>query len=191
MILASIGLFSPRRLARIMLARMGAIQHWTELRGTPAGTPAALLKRFGQTQPRFDPYVIAKGIGVDVRMVKDRNWSGAVKFSGDEATIWLNETESASRRRFTLAHELGHLMLHARASEGMFRDVTFRGDPQEREANEFAGDLVMPGWAIRRYGGLLNFDRKSMAIKFGVSEDALTVRLAIMGERMALGSERI
>lgn len=168
-----------------------AIEHWSELRGTPAGTPAALLKRFGQTQPRFDPYVIAKGIGVEVRDAKDRNWSGAVKFSGDKAVIWLNDAEPASRRRFTLAHELGHLMLHARASEGMFRDVSFSGGSQEREANEFAGDLLMPGWAIRRYGSLVNFDRKATAIMFGVSEDALTVRLAIMGERMALNAGRL
>ena len=46
------------------------------------------------------------------------------------------EKESASRRRYDLAHELAHLLLHADAKPG---------DPErEREADMFAGALLLP-----------------------------------------------
>ena len=104
------------------------IQHWRSLKGSPSGTPAALLKRFGQSKPPFDPYVIAAGLGVELRHTKDRERSGAVKFAGDRAVIWLNASEHRRRKRFTLAHELGHLMLHSAGENGCSVTSSFVGE---------------------------------------------------------------
>ncbi len=47
--------------------------------------------------------------------------------------IFVNKNMSADRFRFTLAHELGHIVLHSIPSENM-----------EQEANDFAAELLMP-----------------------------------------------
>jgi len=161
------------------------IQHWRTLKGTADGLPAALRKRFGQAKPPFDPYAIAAGMGVELRHIKDRKWSGAVRFSGDRAVIWLNDTEARRRKRFTLAHELGHLMLHGADGEGLYRDASFSGTAEERAANEFAAELIMPAAMLRRGAALVGFDMNRLARLFDVSEEALQVRLAILAERQA------
>jgi Zn-dependent peptidase ImmA (M78 family) len=161
------------------------IQHWRELKGTPEGTPAKLRARFGRSKPPIDPYAIAAGLGVEVRHITDRKWSGAVKFIDDRAVIWLNDGTGRRRKRFTLAHELGHLMLHGHNGRGMYRDLTFDGTAEERAANEFAAALLMPAQLVRKYAILLRFDLKRLANLFDVSLDALNVRLAIMAERKA------
>jgi len=67
-----------------------------------------------------------------------------------ERQIWLNAAESPARRRFTLAHELGHWVcqhlegrsvpVFCRASEVGVGE----GRLLEREANVFAAELLMP-----------------------------------------------
>lgn len=54
--------------------------------------------------------------------------------------IVLNSDQPADRMRFTLAHELGHLVMHRFPSPDM-----------EQEANEFASALLMPAADIRPY----------------------------------------
>lgn len=157
-------------------------EQWWELRGKPEGLPAALRRRFGQDKPPVDPRAIALGIGVEVREVRDRSWSGAVKFEGKRAVIWLNAKENGRRRRFTLAHELGHLMLHAKDGQGLFRDSSFVGDKQEREANQFAAVLLMPKRLVHRYAAIADFDLQRMAKLFDVSVEALQIRLAMVME---------
>ena len=54
--------------------------------------------------------------------------------------IALNSDQPSDRCRFTLAHELGHLVMHRFPTANM-----------EREANEFATALLMPEADVRRY----------------------------------------
>lgn len=54
--------------------------------------------------------------------------------------IVLNKEQPADRLRFTLAHELGHLVMHRFPTPSM-----------EKEANEFASALLMPASDIRPY----------------------------------------
>jgi Zn-dependent peptidase ImmA (M78 family)/transcriptional regulator with XRE-family HTH domain len=60
------------------------------------------------------------------------------RVSGRPPLILLNKTHPADRMRFTLAHELGHLVLHRFPTENM-----------EQEANDFASALLMPASDIR------------------------------------------
>jgi Zn-dependent peptidase ImmA (M78 family)/DNA-binding XRE family transcriptional regulator len=59
--------------------------------------------------------------------------------------VFLNTTKTAERTRFDAAHELGHLVLHA----GIQRA---RGPQIEREADRFAGALLMPRASILASG---------------------------------------
>ena len=54
--------------------------------------------------------------------------------------IVLNSNQPADRLRFTLGHELGHLVMHR-----------FPSPTMEKEANEFASALLMPADDIRQY----------------------------------------
>lgn len=120
--------------------------------------------------------------------------SGALMISDGKASIGVNQMESKVRRRFTIAHELGHYILH-RYSQNLFieKKVFLRDEgsstgeeKKEREANSFAAALLMPESFLR-----LEIDRaiKSdslqndealiafLARKFDVSEMAITYRL--------------
>src|SRR5690606_8603385 len=60
---------------------------------------------------------------------------------GDLPFIFLSGGGTAERRRFTVAHELGHLVLH--------RHGALAGREAEREADAFAGALLVPAGDLR------------------------------------------
>lgn len=67
------------------------------------------------------------------------------------STGWVagvNTYQSEQRQRFTLAHELGHFCLHNHLINGPHKEkIFFRSsvtDKMEKEANEFASDLLIP-----------------------------------------------
>ncbi len=67
-------------------------------------------------------------------------------------TILLNYSQPADRMRFTLAHELGHIVMHRIATIEM-----------EKQANEFANAFLMPPADIRRdFGEIVTLMRLAM-----------------------------
>lgn len=120
--------------------------------------------------------------------------SGLTFFNNNFVCIGVNDQHPYVRQQFTIAHELGHVVLHSddNDSADLFIDVEFNDmevgqmwteqDNQqrekEREANWFAADLLMPkDWLVKDfevYGedGLLQMTRR-----YGVSEQALWIRL--------------
>ena len=110
------------------------------------------------------------------------------------ATIAVNKQHHENRRRFTLAHECGHLFLHASKGDRLwidkalfFRDGSSSTGDQlaEVEANQFAAGLLMPEVLIREALGsnksIDEMDVMRLALRFGVSERAMTVRLISLG----------
>jgi hypothetical protein len=100
-----------------------------------------------------------------------------------ERRIFLNAAESPQRRRFTLAHELGHWVCqclegatasrYCRAEE-VGLDVSSKA--LEREANVFAAELLMPENGVRdRWSRAASTDE--LARWFGVSAEAMSWRL--------------
>jgi len=125
--------------------------------------------------------------------------SGVLVIDKGNYKIGYNSTESLVRQRFTLAHEVGHFILHCEdKEEGLFVDNTkymFRkGSPNSKEykremqANQFAAALLMPEQLIQKYIGdwknRSSTDHeliKELAKKFKVSEIAMTFRLNNLG----------
>lgn len=105
--------------------------------------------------------------------------------SNGKFTITLNTYFNIEeRRKFSCAHELGHLFLHILKSDGRVNDsVYYRygGGVEEREANEFAAALLMPEELFveiaERY---LDDDNvyiiNPIADYFGVSKEAVIAR---------------
>ncbi|MGB0679804.1 MAG: ImmA/IrrE family metallo-endopeptidase [Polyangiales bacterium] len=118
-------------------------------------------------------------MGIELHMVTHPGWDGAVKSSPERAAIWLDAGKPRVRRRFTLAHELGHLMLHPLGEE--FRDLADPTRPthsyREKQANRFAAELLMPSWMLPPYVEAADGKINVLAQIFQVSTAAMTIRL--------------
>lgn len=124
------------------------------------------------------------------------NVSGFLIRKDSGAYVGVNSLHHRNRQRFTLAHELGHYILH-HDSPTVFVDdalIHFRGettttpnDMYEMEANAFAGALLMPESMLRRDLAGRYIDAmdevavRSMARRYEVSPQALTIRLMRIG----------
>jgi hypothetical protein len=101
---------------------------------------------------------------------------------GDGHRIVLRGASSERRRRFTIAHEIGHFVLHPhRVAPQRGGRGNAAWQAQEREADQFAAELLMPEDLVReavlRYG--LDADR--LADSFDVSRQAMQARLKRLG----------
>lgn len=108
------------------------------------------------------------------------------------AVVVINQDHHENRKRFSMAHELGHYLLH-RSSRSIFVDASeqkFYRDAeastgtklQEIEANAFAAELLMPQESIeeRVSETLTMLDEpiiERLADEFHVSQSAMIFRL--------------
>jgi hypothetical protein len=85
------------------------------------------------------------------------------------ATIGFNGNMPWCRRRFTIAHEIGHLLLgHTCGVQD--------GSHNETEANTFAAELLVPTINLKKDFGH-NQDLNELSKKYCVSDQTLTLRL--------------
>ena len=102
---------------------------------------------------------------------------GVFKLPSGELVIKLKTDSPPSRKQFTLAHEIGHLMLGEpglRSSCGGDRDL-------ERTCDAIAGELLMPAedatMFVQSLGQPSPEKLKIIASKYGVSVHAAAVRV--------------
>lgn len=100
-----------------------------------------------------------------------------------KTTIYLNINDIPERKNFTLAHEIGHYIMHIdNDDDGTI--VSFRSskNPREREADRFAVELLMPkNLILKRYNEMFLPTAIQLAKEFGVSKTAMKYRLDEMG----------
>lgn len=113
-------------------------------------------------------------------------------------TIWLDRTEcerSRGRRRFTIAHECGHWVLHIEGpsaavccrpqdiSEQPLNESDNVRELRQREvqANAFARALLMPEPLVVEQAHLTGTNLPAMAERFNVSVPAIRLRLMTLG----------
>ncbi len=96
-------------------------------------------------------------------------WGGP----GDRGAVGFFPGSSGDRDRFTFAHELGHMVLHSKR----------RAADSEREANLFAGELLMPTDRAREALGhdLTLRDYAHLKATWGISISALVMRAKHVG----------
>ena len=158
----------------------------------------ALLSTPGAEVRPVPVNLIARARGIDLvfepQKSPEDDVSGFYFREGDRRVIGVNSTHPTVRQRFTIAHELGHAVLHD--SEGLHLDQAFRlrdsrssqaVDRDEIAANAFAAELLMPEDEVLDLVLAspvdLN-DEEEIAIfakRFGVSAQAFTYRLANLG----------
>jgi len=105
--------------------------------------------------------------------------------------IWVRRDEPAPRRRFTVAHEIGHHLLHSDGAAVLCRPADVETAQaseraREREANRFAAELLMPEALVRAAADRDGPDPIALAPRFGVSDVAMGYRLVTLGYMKAL-----
>lgn len=129
----------------------------------------------------------------------DDDISGVLYNDEKNCIIGINSSHSRTRQRFTIAHELGHLLLHNKkffvdkAVKVSFRDKrsSMAIDNNEIEANQFAAEILMPRAMIEKEISKLiskkNIVRNKdlligqLADKFDVSTQSMEFRLNNLG----------
>ena len=100
-------------------------------------------------------------------------------FKQERRIIGVNKNHPLVRRRFTIAHELGHFVLGH--EDDTIDERLDKPAPLEREANTFASFLLMPKKMIEKAVAEKGIDLKALSLQFLVSEQALTIRLLQAG----------
>lgn len=158
-----------------------------------------LLQRYKITKPPVDVERLAKQEGL--RVVEEQlesEISGMLYREGGRAVILINQNDVPVRKRFSVAHELGHYHLHTSSSVFVDRRVRFRDSnssqgtiKEEIEANSFAAELLMPETFVLQEAMRLRGRRFTLSDEeligeladiFEVSRQAMEVRLANLGE---------
>ncbi|WAS96392.1 ImmA/IrrE family metallo-endopeptidase [Nannocystis punicea] len=157
-----------------------------------------MLQEHGLYSLPVNPVVLANKLGIRVMRAffSEENFSGLIaRRSEAGTTILVNEKDHPIRQRFTIAHELGHALLHLQDQEEFVdRDSNFfRSSPysneaewtlerrREFEANVFASELLMPSVLVKELWYRLPREErvvKNMAVILGVSEEAIGYKLA-------------
>lgn len=107
------------------------------------------LVRFYKTR---DPFEMIKGMNIILVNYPLEGVRGFYQYFQRNNIIYLDEKLSDSERRFVLAHELGHMILHKK-SNAIFMDTRtqFNTSKYEQEANLFAMELLLPDQTITDY----------------------------------------
>ena len=135
---------------------------------------------------------IARALGLKVYKVDswDDDLSGMIKKTEEHGgksgyAIFVNKHHPNTRRRFTIAHEIAHFLLHKKIiGDGVSDDALYRSglsSTVEAEANRFAADLLMPWHLINAAmkQGLSTVEE--LAAAFEVSKTSMTIRLGVPG----------
>jgi len=138
---------------------------------------------------------VARSLGATIKYVPlDNKLSGSIFIDNDTAKIAVNSFHPPNRQRFTIAHEIGHLVLHRQEFQNtihvdknfqMYRnEKSSRGtDRLEIQANSFASELLMPTFLLEKVVGNMQIDMdddktiEQLAKKFKVSTTSFKFRL--------------
>lgn len=118
--------------------------------------------------------------GVIVHMIDDvpDKFDGITMFTNkSQPIIFINNDKSNDRKRFTIGHELGHLVMHLR---GNFYDLSEKDI--DREADEFSSEFNMPANECKRDLMYLNYNKlPSIKMYWRMSKAAILYRAKTLG----------
>lgn len=147
-----------------------------------------IIDRFTETAP-VDVTGLAEALGLAVwededlpegisgKIFLDPGNGGASGYS-----ISVRASDPFVRRRFTVAHEIAHFILHRnRIGASLTDDALYRSglsNWEEVEANRLAADILMPRKLIVQYAHTWGSDPQALAPFFKVSIEAMRIRLS-------------
>jgi Zn-dependent peptidase ImmA (M78 family) len=150
-----------------------------------------VLRQHGLYSLPIDPVLLANKLGIKVNNAKfaDESIASLIAKRGTISRILVEQSDLPYRKRFSIAHELGHHFLHLHADgeivskrADMFRQREPTDEPisadrrREIEANWFAAALLMPAELVRAEW-MKKPSITHMAHAFNVSEEAMGYRV--------------
>jgi Zn-dependent peptidase ImmA (M78 family) len=150
-----------------------------------------ILDEFGIDNPNdFSVEELVHARDIILEKKKILNSDGRIVFGKTKTKISVNsEIKYAGRRRFTLAHELGHFELHHNVNTHLEDNALtldyFKNGGQEYEANQFATELLMPSALFISYTQGKKFSPellRNIAEHFQTSITSATFRYLELGQ---------
>lgn len=155
-----------------------------------------VLKDAKIDKPPIPVEELAISLGAEITYESyDGDVSGMLYRSAEGAVIGVNSKHAPTRQRFSVAHEVGHLVMHKGTAVFIdrFVRVNWRDGASSREeiqANAFAAELLMPRELVAREveQALSKQERitpqtlaKQLGKTFKVSAEAMSYRLENLG----------
>jgi len=138
-----------------------------------------LLRLSGVTEPPVAENVIARLPNIQIeRIDAPKDFQAAARWSSGRWVILVNSGMTRASQRFSVAHELKHILDHP------FVMIMYARRPPElaHEVCEyFAACLLMPRRWVRAAWAEGVRDERTLARRFGVTVEALKVRLLQLG----------
>jgi Zn-dependent peptidase ImmA (M78 family) len=148
-----------------------------------------IISKFQQTVPvQVIPVATEFGLKVYNSNIWGDEISGMIVRDAERGgksgyAIYVNGKHAPVRRRFTIAHEIGHYVLHrSLIGDGVQDDALYRSKLSgaiEAEANRFAADLLMPWNLINQEMAAGTSTVEDLAREFGVSKSSMSIRLGV------------
>lgn len=136
-------------------------------------TPKQLISKYKTNNPQE----IAQELGIIILSEPLGEINGYYNTAFRQKFIHINNTLVEAKQKFTIAHELGHALLHPKANTPFLRDNTlFSINKLEIEANKFAVDLLITDEAIAE---VKHLTLDQMANYFGINKNLIKLRLKI------------
>lgn len=153
-----------------------------------------IVREFTENKP-VSVARLARALGLEVKLASLKpNVSGMIRPSDTAESgfeIRINKFEIPERQRFTIAHEIGHFLLHkGLIGNGIVDSVLYRSrlsNSLEAQANKAAAEIIMPAALVR--GDLRRFRSKGdysdkeildeLAKNYNVSKQAMSIRIGV------------
>jgi uncharacterized protein DUF955 len=147
-------------------------------------------RRFAEKHFPNGPEKLAGHLGIRVCEGQIAGCDGWVLSGPAGIVIRLSSTVPATRRRFTLAHELGHLLLGVPTVVGESVYESLRSNSaEERQVNDLAAELLLPAGIVRQHlpaAPIVTAQLRKLAKTAGVSELAAAIRVANLAREIGL-----
>ena len=153
---------------------------WKFFRSIPKVPAATILEHWRINDTPVPVEKIVRAMGVEIQLVDTEDFAGFSETSEDRAVVKIRSRDARVRQRFTLAHEICHVLWHPTGVQ--YRDADFMpSSHREVEANGFAAGLLMPEWMVRSAMTAIGYEPLRLAAMFDVSTASMNYRLRQLG----------
>jgi len=147
-----------------------------------------ILKKFSVTSAPVNVEDISQKLGIEIGYAPSTKYSGMLIRKADgKVLMGINNSENPGRMRFSIAHELGHFILHPKDTVTIdYRNKEYISTKPKKEkvADVFAANLLMPESFIKKdfknvtsEGIFFENNLIDLADKYKVSSEAMRYRL--------------
>ena len=128
-----------------------------------------LVWQHGEGGPPYDPFKIARALNVIVRQEYLNGVEGYSDYENGKFSAVIASQSIVTRQRFTLAHELAHILLMKNVQRGVevclkryrtggLPDTAHQDPVEEAVCNAFAAELLVPTDELRQQSEIRDLD---------------------------------